>query len=219
MSDWLDEAGRRFVRVVTRAVVARPRLWRLLRGPVRTQFTRLAPVWDRRRDAGALAPLEAALTRVDAAPARILDVGTGTGVAVRLLATRYPEATVVGVDLAPAMVEEAHRLLPPDLKARVRFEVADASALPFEAGAFDLIVLLNMIPFFEELARVTAPSGAVVFAFSGGAGTPIYVPPETLRARLTALGFNGFDEVAAGQGTAFVAHKGGVPSRSTSAAR
>jgi len=219
MNDWREVAGRRFIRFTTNAVVARPRLWRLLRAPVRTQFTRLAPVWDQRRDAGALAPLEAALARVDAAPGRILDVGTGTGVAVRFLATRYPEATVVGVDLVPAMIEEARRLLPPDLEPQVRFEVADAASLPFQAGAFDLVVLLNMIPFFEELARVTAPGGTVVFAFSGGAGTPIYVPPDTLRARLTALGFTGFDEVAAGQGTAFVARKGGVPSDSTSAAR
>ena len=36
----------------------------------------------------------------------------------------------------------------------------------FPAGAFDLVVLLNMIPFFEELARVTAPGGTLVATFS-----------------------------------------------------
>ena len=219
MNDWREIVGRRFARFTTNAVVARPGLWRLLRSPMRTQFTRLAPVWERRRDPVALAPLETALARLPAAPARVLDLGTGTGIAARLLATRYPEATVAGVDLVPAMVDEARRLLPPELEGRVRFEVADAAALPFEEEAFDLVVLLNMIPFFEELARVAAPDGAVVFAWSSGPQTPIYVPPETLRAGLETRGFAGFDEVAAGRGTAFVARKSGVPSRSTSAAR
>jgi SAM-dependent methyltransferase len=218
MSEWLETAGRRFARLATRAVVARPGLWRLFKGPVRAQFTRLAPVWDSRRDPVS-APLEAALARLDAPPTRILDLGTGTGIAARVLANRYSNARVVGVDLAPAMVEEARRLLPAELEARVRYDVADAAALPFEDGAFDLVVLLNMIPFFEELARVTASDGAVAIASSAGPETPIYVPPETLRARLAPLGFTDFEEVAAGQGTAFVARKSGVSSASTSAAR
>ena len=218
MSEWLETAGRRFARLATRAVVARPSLWRLFRGPVRTQFARVAPVWDARRD-HASPSLEAALARVDATPTRILDLGTGTGIGARHLAKRYPDAQVVGVDLAPAMVEEARRLLPAELEGRVRYEVGDAAALTFEDGAFDLVVLLNMIPFFEELARVTSAGGAVVVASSAGPETPIYVPPETLRRRLAPLGFADFAEVAAGQGTAFVARKGGVPSDSTSAAR
>jgi SAM-dependent methyltransferase len=218
MSEWLETAGRRFARFATQAVVARPGLWRLFRGPVRAQFTRLAPVWDARRDPASPA-LEAALGRLDAPPTRILDVGTGTGIAARFLANRYASARVVGVDLAPAMVEEARRLLPADLKDRVRYDVADAAGLPFEDEAFDLVVLLNMIPFFEELARVTSAGGALVVASSAGRETPIYVPPETLRSRLAPLGFGEFEEVAAGQGTAFVARKTVVSSASTSAAR
>jgi ubiquinone/menaquinone biosynthesis C-methylase UbiE len=218
MSEWLETAGRRFARFATRAVVARPELWGLFRAPVRAQFTRLAPVWDARRDPVS-APLEAALARLDAPPTHILDLGTGTGIAARFLAKRYPDARVVGVDLAPAMVEEARRLLPADLEDRVRYDVADAAALPFEDGAFDLVVLLNMIPFFEELARVTSAGGAVVVASSAGPETPIYVPAETLRARLAPQGFGDFEEVAAGQGTAFVARKTVVSSASTSAAR
>ncbi len=218
MSEWLETAGRRFARFATRAVVARPVLWRVFRRPVRAQFTRLAPVWDARRDPVS-APLEAALARLDAPPTRILDLGTGTGIAARFLAKRYPDAQVVGVDLAPAMVEEARRLLPADLEDRVRYDVADAAALPFEDGAFDLVVLLNMIPFFDELARVTSAGGALVVASSAGPETPIYVPPETLRARLAPLGFTDFEDVAAGPGTAFVARKGVVTSESTSAAR
>jgi malonyl-CoA O-methyltransferase len=152
-------------------------------------------------------PLGAALDRLGTAPQRILDLGTGTGAAARVVARRFPEAVVVGVDLAPKMVEEARSLLPADLTDRVRYEVGDASSLGLEPAAFDLVVLLNMIPFFEELARVTAPGGTVIFAFSSGPDTPIYVPTETLRERLESLGFEGFEEVTAGPGTAVMARR------------
>jgi SAM-dependent methyltransferase len=203
----LERLGRRFARFVTTAVVARPTLWRLLRRPLRSQFEHLAPVWDKRRGPETLIPLGAALDRLDEAPQRILDLGTGTGAAARVIARRFPDAEVVGVDLAPKMVEEARARLPADLAGRVRFEVGDASTLEFEPGAFELVVLLNMIPFFEELARVTAPGGTVIFAFSSGPDTPIYVPTERLRERLEPLGFEGFEEVAAGPGTAVMARR------------
>jgi ubiquinone/menaquinone biosynthesis C-methylase UbiE len=204
--EWLERAGRRFARFTTTTVVARPGLWRLLRPLTRVQFDRLAPVWDRRRGPESLIPLQAALAKIEA-PRRVLDLGTGTGVGARAIAKRFPEARVVGVDLAPAMVEEARRLLEPELAARVRYEAADAEHLPFEDASFDLVVLLNMIPFFEELARVTAPGGALVLAYSSGPETPIYTPPRTLRARLEPLGFGQFEEIAAGEGTALLARR------------
>ena len=67
----------------------------------------------------------------------------------------------------------------------MRFEVGGRDRAPVRGGAFDLIVLLNMIPFFDEFARVAAPGGAeIVIAFGAGAETPIYVPAETLEDRL-----------------------------------
>jgi SAM-dependent methyltransferase len=206
--DVLEAAGRRFARVAARTVVARPWAWRLFRHPLRAQFGRLAPVWEGLQGPEALAPLAAALDRLAEPPRRVLDLGTGTGKAARLVAERFPGAEVVGADLAPAMVEQAARLLPPELSGRVRFEVADASALPWEDGAFDLVVLLNMIPFFSELARVTAPGGQVVVSHARGPETPIWTPPGTLRERLEALGFGNFEELAAGPGTALLAEKG-----------
>jgi SAM-dependent methyltransferase len=197
--------GRRFARVATRAVVGRPRLWRLFRAPIRKQFDWLAPQWEGRRGPDSLAALEAALARMDASPRRVLDLGTGTGLAARFLARRFPDAEVVGVDLSPAMIEEARRLV--DVDARVRFEVADASALRYADGAFDLVVLLNMIPFFHELARLTAPGGSVILAWSSGPETPIYVPPERVRAGLEPLGFDRFEEIERGPGTAVVARR------------
>lgn len=205
MKGRLEHLGRRFARLATNAVVARPWLWRLFRGPLRAQFERLAPTWDARRGPDSLISLGAALDRLERIPRRVLDLGTGTGSGARVLARRFPEAEVMGVDLAPAMIEEARRRVPDELVGRLVFETADAAALPFADGAFDLVVLLNMIPFADELARVTAEDGVLVFAFSSGSSTPIFVATETLRARLEPHGFVGIEELAAGGGTAVIA--------------
>jgi SAM-dependent methyltransferase len=207
VTDVVRALGRRYARLATNLVVRRPQLWRVLRKPLRLQFDRLAPRWDTMQRAGGLGALEAALDSLADSPRRVLDLGCGTGNATFLVARRFPEAEVVGVDLSPGMVAEARRKTPPDLGERVRFDVADASALPFGDGEFELVVLANMIPFFDELARITAPGGAVVSSASGGAGTPIYVPPERLRAGLAAHGFAEFANFSAGVATAVLARK------------
>ena len=198
----------RFARLTTNIVVRRPRLWFLLRGPMRLQFDRLAPQWDAiRASETAYAPYEAALEQIDPPPKRALDLGTGTGGAAFAIARRYSDAEVVGADLAERMIERARGNLTDDLRARVRFEVADASKLPYDDGAFDLVGLSNMIPFFDELDRVLAPGGFLVVAFSGRAETPIYVPPERLRAELERRGFTDFAEFSTDPGTALLARK------------
>lgn len=199
--------GPRFARLATDLVVRRPVLWRLLRRPLQLQFERLAPTWDRRRSSGHLAGFEAALAAIGAAPRRALDLGTGTGDGAFAIARRWPDAEVVGVDVAEAMVDEARRKTPPDLAGRVRFQTADAAALPFPDGAFDLVSLANAIPFFAELSRIVAPGGHAAFGFSLGPATPIYVAPERLRAELARRGFTDFHEVAAGRSTGFLARK------------
>jgi SAM-dependent methyltransferase len=200
-------AGRRYARFATNLAVRHPRLWPLVRPLLRFQFDFLASRWDSLREPGYLDAFERGLAEVEQPPRRVLDVGTGTGLAAFALAVRFPEAEIVGVDLAADMVEEARRKTPPELAGRVRFEVADSSRLPFPDGSFHLVTLNNMIPFFDELERLVAAGGAVLIAFSGGSGTPIYVPFERLREELGARGFSQFAELAAGQGTALLAQK------------
>ena len=163
------------------------------------------------RDPAHLAPYEAALAAVDPAPSTALDLGTGTGQGAFAIARRFPDAQVVGVDLAEGMLAEARRKTPVELAERVRFENGDASALPFPNASFDLVAHANMIPFFDELARVLAPGGNAVFAFSLGPGTPIYVPLERVEQELSSRGFTEFAEFAAGKGTALLARKGDRP--------
>jgi hypothetical protein len=55
---------------------------------------------------------------------------------------------------------------------------------------------------------VLAAGGQVLFSFSVGASTPIYVPAERLRAELERRGFTDFADFEAGQGTALLARKG-----------
>ena len=203
----LATIGRKLARLTTNAVVSRPWLWRLFRRVTRWQFDAVAPRWETMRLPDTLAPLEAALQGVEPAPRRVLDLGTGTGAAARAIAERFPEAEVVGADLSPRMLGEARRALPQELASRVRYEEADASALPYEDGTFDLVTHQNMIPFFDEVARVVARGGSVLFAFTGGAGTPIYVPPERLREELKRRGFMDFAEFRAGRGNALLARK------------
>ena len=207
LADLERSLGRRVARMTTNAVVARPRLWGALRWLTRAQFDRLAPVWDSMRRPEAFAALERALETLPAAPKRVLDLGTGTGLAAFVVAQRFPEADVLGVDLAPGMVEQARERTPPELAERVRFEQGDAAKLPFEDGAFDLVQLANMIPFFDELARVTAPGGHLVLSFSAGPETPIWVPPERLRRELGAHGFTDFADFEADGATALLARR------------
>lgn len=199
--------GQRFARLATDVSVRWPRLWRIFRPVVRWQFDRLAPVWAQMRSDDAFDSFKVALDALSASPRRTLDLGTGTGQAAFVIAERFPETEIVGVDLSPEMLAQAQSAMPEQVADRVRFELGDASKLPYGDGAFDLVTLANMIPFFDELARVTAPGGSVVFSFSGGAETPIYVPFERLQADLGRRGFADFADFSVGRGTSLVAKK------------
>jgi len=199
--------GRRLSRIATNAVVARPGAWSVFRRPIRRLFDTLAPQWDTIRRPDHLAVYERALDALPAPPPRALDVGTGTGDGAIAIARKFPSADVVGVDLSAQMVAGARKKLEGESGLRVRFEQADASKLPFDDRSFELVAHANMIPFFDELTRVVAPNGYVLFAFSGGAGTPIYVPPERLRRELERRGFADFAEFTDEPGTALLARR------------
>jgi SAM-dependent methyltransferase len=195
-------AGQRFVRFVTDVVVRVPFAWRLFRGPMTRSFDKLAPTWEGRISDERLAPMKVALGGLDEPPATVLDLGTGTGRVARVVAEIWPQARVVGADVSPGMIEEARRL-----GGGVEYDVADATALPYEDGAFELVTLSNMIPFFDELARVTAPGGSVIVAFTMGDRTPIYVPFARVRTELERRGFSHVADFDAGTGTALLAKK------------
>ena len=187
-------------RRITDAVVRCPALWVLFRGRMRDMFERVAPTWETRLGPHHLGALRLAVDGLT--PGRVLDVGTGTGVAAHALAEWFPSADVVGVDLAAAMIDVAR-----SKRGRARFEVADASQLPFPEASFGLVVLMNAVPFFDEIARVLAPGGYAVFSFSRGSKTPIYVSNDRLRRGLARHGLGDFAEFEADPATAFRGRK------------
>jgi malonyl-CoA O-methyltransferase len=187
-----------------------PATWPLFRGLTRRFFDRIASDWDARvTTPDRMAPLEAALERVASDPRRILDLGTGTGTGAVSLAKRFPGASVTGVDLAPEMIARAREKLPPELGDRVRFEVADATALPFSDGEFDLVVQVSVPAFFAGTARVLAPGGHLVVVSSLGPATPAHTPPRLLRHGFEREGLEWVDEGAAGRGTWYLLRRPG----------
>ncbi|HET9457340.1 MAG TPA: class I SAM-dependent methyltransferase [Candidatus Limnocylindrales bacterium] len=96
---------------------------------------------------------------------RWLDVGCGTGVLARTILESAAPAEIVGVDPAEGFVRfAAARTADP----HVRFAVADAAALPFGDGSFDVAVaglVLNFVAdpaaALGEMVRVTAPGGTI----------------------------------------------------------
>ena len=199
---------RRFARFVTDAVVAQPAIWRFIRPLFRRQWDRLAPSWEGTRQSDTFDPYLAGLDALPEPPIRALDVGTGTGGGALEIAARFPQAEVLGVDFSAQMVARAVSKVNPSFAGRVSFRQADAASLPFHDGEFDLVAHNNMIPFFDEIARVLRPGGHALFAFTSGEETPIYVRPERLRAQLERRGFSDFAHLKQGRGSALVARKG-----------
>ena len=112
------------------------------------------------------------LDELQIAPRSILDLGAGTGHGARALKRRFPKAQVIAVDIAPGMLERARQ----QSRWLRRFERvrADAYALPFRDGAFDLVFSSLMLQWcddldavFGEIARVLAPGGLLLFTTFG----------------------------------------------------
>jgi ubiquinone/menaquinone biosynthesis C-methylase UbiE len=195
----------RFARFVTQVVVRVPWLWRLFRPALTRTFDRLAPTWDSRSvDQFRLGAIALALDAVEPPPQTVLDLGTGSGSVARQAAARWPDAEITGADVSAGMVEEARRRA---TSARQRYDIADASRLPYADGAFELVALNNMIPFFDELARVTARGGRVAIAFSRGPETPIWVPLDRVSAELEKRNFVHITTFSNGLGQSLLARK------------
>jgi SAM-dependent methyltransferase len=94
---------------------------------------------------------------------RVLDLGCAAGAVTHFLSTFGCEP--VGVDSEPEAIERARALFP-----RLRFEVADVTALPFPDGSFDKAVAADLVEhlvdddldrMLVEVRRVLRPGGTL----------------------------------------------------------
>jgi ubiquinone/menaquinone biosynthesis C-methylase UbiE len=101
--------------------------------------------------------------------ATVLDVGSGTGIALREIAEIVgPDGTVVGLDPSAAMLEQARQRLQ-GVPARVELVEGTATSTGLERDRFDAVrterVLMHVhdpVAALPELARVTRPGGRLV---------------------------------------------------------
>jgi len=134
-------------------------------------FDTVGPEWDKIRQVFDDDVLRArAITRIVEPGLRVVDVGTGTGVLACELAQLGLD--VLGIDSSESMLDAARSKLEGlrlPATGRIRFEQADACALPVADGELDAAfahMVLHYMPAPEdvvaEMARVVRPGGRVV---------------------------------------------------------
>lgn len=96
-------------------------------------------------------------------PAKVLEVGCGEGEILQRLASRFPEASVQGIDLPD------DELVGEWASRQVTAEFGDATAMRFADGEFDLVLAIEVLEHIpqperalREMARVC--NGTVVFS-------------------------------------------------------
>lgn len=99
----------------------------------------------------------------------MIDLGCGPGLLLRDLGGRYPQATLYGYDVTPAMVAYGQQL--PTQGSRPVLAVHDVSTqpLPHANGTIHLVLMTSVLhvideplPVLAEIRRVLAPGGLFV---------------------------------------------------------
>ena len=168
---------------------------------VRRAFDRAAATYDRNNvlqcEVGLRLLKHLDPIRID--PARIVDVGCGTGLFFEELRKRFPKPELVGVDIAHAMLRKAaartpawKRLLRLDAP---RLVCGAAERLPLASGSAQIVFSYLALQWtrpelvFREAARVLQPGGLFLFSTFG---------PDTLKElRDSFAAVDGYDHVNA----------------------
>jgi ubiquinone/menaquinone biosynthesis C-methylase UbiE len=83
-----------------------------------------------------------------------LEVGSGPGRLAVEMAGFAPELQITGLDITPDMVDMANRrAMEAGVAGRVRFEVGDVGAMPFDDSQFDLVVSTFSMHHWPDPAR------------------------------------------------------------------
>jgi len=98
---------------------------------------------------------------------KAVDVGCGPGNSTELIAARYPDADILGLDNSPAMLEAARKRLP-----GLRFEAADANV--WTPGADTNLVFANAT--YQWIPGHLEQLGRVLQTMSPGATLAVQMP-------------------------------------------
>ncbi|HJZ14910.1 MAG TPA: methyltransferase domain-containing protein [Stellaceae bacterium] len=137
-------------------------------GLILDQFTRQATLFS---TAAPITNADAVRMIVEAARPgpddTVLDVACGGGIVVCAFAPHVRRAT--GIDVTPAMLNEAQRLAAEKGLTNVEWHRGDVNSLPFEDGSSTIVVTRFSVHHFpdpaavlREMARVCAPGGRLV---------------------------------------------------------
>ena len=95
----------------------------------------------------------------------LLDAGCGPAPMISLLSEKYPDRHYTGLDLTPAMIEQAKKK---DIPNAI-FVVGDCENFPFENDSFDAIICSmsfhhypNPQAFFDSVKRCLRPNGRLI---------------------------------------------------------
>ncbi len=131
-------------------------------------------------DSGALYSLSQSFLTA-ALPARLLDVGIGSGLSALPFQKRWPRLQIDGVDGSRSMLASCRETLP---RARLRHLDLETGRLPYDDGTFDitlsqgsLYMLRNAAAIVRDMVRVTRPGGLIGLNFEASADP---VPTSTL---------------------------------------
>ncbi len=133
------------------------------------------------------------------APARVADLGCGTGTLTRLL---VDEGYVVdGLDFSPEMIRRARAKVP-----TAEFVVGDAAAPPLERGAYDVVLSRHVlwampdpVAAFGRWVDLLTPGGIVVLVegrWGTGAGLTARDAEAIVRSRRAAVEIRPLPDVA-----------------------
>lgn len=104
---------------------------------------------------------------------KVLDVGTGPGIAARRAAQIVaPDGSVLGIDLSEGMIDTARKSVAHWKGKPPEFRVMDAESLDLSDDAFDAVISLcavrhfpNIVKALTEMRRVLKPGGHLVVSF------------------------------------------------------
>ena len=100
---------------------------------------------------------------------RVLDICTGTGDMALLMAEKTPHLCIDAIDVSAAMLKIAEQKASRLKSGQIRFQIADALALPFNDNSFDALVMSFGLRNFSDIRlglkeayRVLKPHGRFV---------------------------------------------------------